>query len=188
MDHYIDLHLLPDPEFPTHQLLSALCAKLHRALVQTGRDNIGISFPGHDEAVPSLGTHLRLHGSEAALSTLIAIPWLGGLTGLLRQSAIQAVPQQAQHRQVKRVQAKSSPERLRRRAMRRHGIDAATARARIPDTAAESLNLPFVQLASRSTGQPCFHLYIRHGPVRATPTSGTFSAYGLSKDATIPWF
>lgn len=188
MDRYLDIQLLPDPEFPARQLLSTLCAKLHRALVQLGRDDIGISFPGHDDAVPSLGSHLRLHGSEAALSALSALPWLGGLAGLLRQTAIQTVPTQARHRQVQRVQAKSNPERLRRRAMRRHGIDAATARQRIPDSAAETLHLPCVELGSRSTGQPSFPLYIRHGPVQQTPAVGPFNAYGLGKGATVPWF
>lgn len=188
MDHYIDLHLLPDPEFPAHQLLSALYAKLHRALVQLERNDLGVSFPGHDAAAPSLGTHLRLHSSEAVLAELAALPWLGGLSGLLRHTAIQAVPANAQHRQVTRVQAKSNPERLRRRAMRRHGIDAATARQRIPDSAAETLDLPFVQLGSRSTGQPNFNLYIRHGPLQHAPTAGAFNAYGLSKGATVPWF
>lgn len=188
MDHYLDLNLLPDPEFPPRELLSALYAKLHRALVQLGRDDIGISFPGHDDTVPSLGTHVRLHGNAPALSALAASPWLGGLTGLLRQSPMQPIPAHAQHRAVTRVQAKSSPERLRRRAMRRHGIDATTARQRIPDAAAETLALPFVQLGSRSTGQPSFHLYIRHGPLQHTPTEGAFNAYGLSKGATVPWF
>lgn len=188
MDHYLDLNLLPDPEFGPRELLSALYAKLHRALVQLGRDDIGISFPGHDDTVPSLGTHVRLHGSASALAALAASPWLGGLAGLLRQSPIQLIPAHAQHRPVTRVQAKSSPERLRRRAMRRHSIDAATARQRIPDAVAETLDLPFVQLASRSTGQPSFHLYIRHGPLQQTPTEGAFNAYGLSKDATVPWF
>jgi len=188
MDHYLDLHLLPDPELPPHQLLSALYAKLHRALVQLGRNDIGISWPGHDDTVPSLGKHLRLHGSADALSALAALPWLGGLTGLLRQTAIQPVPARAQHRQVQRVQAKSNPERLRRRAMRRHGIDAVAARQRIPDSAAETLHLPFVQLNSRSTRQSSFPLYFRHGPLRPTPTADTFNTFGLSKGGTVPWF
>lgn len=188
MDRYLDLHLLPDPEFAPHQLLSALYAKLHRALVQLARDDIGVSFPSVSEKPMSLGAHLRLHGSESALSALLKLPWLGGLAGLVRQSALQAVPAGSSHRTVSRVQAKSSPERLRRRAMRRHGIDAAAASQRIPDAVAETLDLPFVQIASRSTAQPSFHLYVRHGPLQAEPTPGAFSTYALSKGATIPWF
>ena len=36
MDHYVDIDVRPDPEFPVHQLMSALYAKLHRALVTQG--------------------------------------------------------------------------------------------------------------------------------------------------------
>lgn len=33
MDHYIDILLLPDPEFPASMLMGALYNKLHKALV-----------------------------------------------------------------------------------------------------------------------------------------------------------
>ena len=33
MDHYLDIRLLPDPEFPAPLLMNALFTKLHRALV-----------------------------------------------------------------------------------------------------------------------------------------------------------
>lgn len=35
MDHYLDIRVLPDPEFSAQTLLEALFAKLHRALVAT---------------------------------------------------------------------------------------------------------------------------------------------------------
>ena len=37
MDHYVDIDVRTDPEFPAHQLMSALYAKLHRALVVSER-------------------------------------------------------------------------------------------------------------------------------------------------------
>ena len=43
--HYIDITLLPDPEFSHAHLLGALVAKLHRALVQLQSASIGVSFP-----------------------------------------------------------------------------------------------------------------------------------------------
>lgn len=188
MDHYIDIHLRPDPEFPPYQLLSALYAKLHRALAQQGSEDIGVSFPAHRETPPCLGTHMRLHGSSGALDKLMGTSWLNGMSDHVQLAPITPVPADTKHRRVTRVQAKSSPERLRRRAMRRQGIDADTARQRIPDTAAETLKLPFVQLGSRSTQQASFPLFIRHGPLLSQPTSGKFNSYGLSPDATIPWF
>lgn len=188
MDRYIDLSVLRDPDFAPQHLLSALFAKLHRALVSLGSNDIGVSFPAHGNSPPTLGDHVRLHGTEDRLESLMALGWTRGLGDLLRVEPIKAVPAASGHRCVQRVQAKSSPERLRRRAMRRHSINAQEAAARIPDSAAESLRLPSLRLASSSTGQPGFLLFVRHGPIQDSPCSGTFSSYGLSASATIPWF
>lgn len=189
MDHYVDIDVRPDPEFPAHQLMSALYAKLHRALVAQGSDGIGVSFPGVRTEAPHLGvgTRLRLHGGQAALSALLATDWLAGMRDHAALTPPASVPHEALHRAVQRVQTASSPERLRRRLMRRHDLDAEAARARIPDTAASYTDLPYLQLRSTSTGQT-FRLFIRHGPLRPDPVPGGFNTYGLSQGATIPWF
>ena len=117
----------------------------------------------------------------------MAAPWLTGMRDHVRTTAVLAVPSNVAHRAVSRVQAKSNPDRLRRRQMRRHGIDAAEALVRVPDTAAERLDLPYLHLRSHSTAQP-FRLFIRHGALRENATAGTFGTYGLSATTTIPWF
>ncbi|MDR6674475.1 type I-F CRISPR-associated endoribonuclease Cas6/Csy4 [Xanthomonas sp. 1678] len=188
MQHYLDLQLRPDPDIAPHHLLGALYARLHRGLVELGTSHIGVSFPGYDDKAPSLGSHLRLHGTESALQGLMATSWLKGMGDHLSISGIALVPGGTSHRQVTRVQAKSSPARLRRRAMRRHGWDADTAIERLPDAAAERLRLPFVTLGSRSTGQAAFPLFIRHGPMLQEARQGLFNSYGLSHEATVPWF
>ena len=71
--------------------------------------------------------------------------------------------------------------------MKRHGLDETQARERILDSAAEKVDLPFVQLQSRSTGQT-FRLFLSLDPEQSAPTPGDFNAYGLSRNATIPWF
>lgn len=187
MDHYVDIDVQPDPEFPAHQLMSALYAKLHRALVAQKSMGIGVSFPGVDAQTPYLGTRLRLHASLAALSGLLQSDWLAGMRDHVLLTPPALVPPAAQYRTVRRVQVKSSPERLRRRLMRRHGIDAQHARQRIPDEAARLAHLPFAQLRSTSTGQN-FMLFIDHGPLQPGASPGDFNAYGLSQGATIPWF
>ena len=187
MDHYIDLRLLPDPEVAQPHLMGALFSKLHRALVAQHSENIGISFPAVQTEPPWLGDCLRLHGDQAALAGLMALNWLAGMRDHVHATAVLAVPPKASFRVVSRVQAKSNPERLRRRQMRRHGFDAAEALARMPDTAAKRLDLPYVQMRSQSTDQS-FRLFIRHGELLETATAGTFGAYALSTTATIPWF
>ena len=188
MSHYLDIHLRPDPEIAPHQLMSSLFGRLHRALVALNRQDIGVSFPGHDERKPSLGTHLRLHGPEEALCSLVELPWLRGLLDHIHCGVISSVPGDAKHRVVSRVQVRSSVERLRRRAMKRHGLSQEEAARRIPPSAEARLSLPFVTLGSRSTNQSSFPLFIRHAPLQAHASQGDFNTYGLSQHGSVPWF
>lgn len=187
MDHYLDIRLLPDPEFPPSMLMNALFAKLHRALVDLDSTAIGVSFPDHTLAPLALGERLRLHGQAPALAHMMSCNWLRGMRDHTEVQGPTSVPAGAVHRAVRRVQAKSNPERLRRRLVKRKVIDYDTARQLIPDEAAETLELPFVTLKSLSSGQT-FRLFIEHGPTSPEPTHGCFGKYGLSRRATVPWF
>jgi len=196
VNHYIDVDVQPDPDFPATQLMSALYGRLHRALAGEGTTEVGVSFPQMFERLGSnprhqehlLGCCMRLHGTSAALATLLASDWLKGMRDHVDMTPMHPVPAQATHRKVYRVQTKSSPERLRRRFMRRHNVSEQEARARIPDDMAPRYaSWPSVDLRSSSTGQS-FKLFIAHGPEQPEPEAGSFSAYGLSQGSTIPWF
>ncbi|MBK6998476.1 MAG: type I-F CRISPR-associated endoribonuclease Cas6/Csy4 [Rhodoferax sp.] len=184
MDHYVDIDVQPDPEFPAAQLMNALYAKLHRALVLNNSTLIGVSFPNVDK---HLGARMRLHGSEDVLQSLLTSDWLAGMRDHATLTPPIRVPETSKYCVVRRVQVKSSTDRLRRRLMRRHNVDETEALKRIPDEVARTTNLPFVQLRSTSTGQS-FKLFIEHGPIQSQATEGDFSTYGLSQGATIPWF
>ncbi|KRW59053.1 type I-F CRISPR-associated endoribonuclease Cas6/Csy4 [Pseudomonas sp. TTU2014-080ASC] len=187
MDHYLDLKLLPDPEFAQTQLMSALFSKLHRGLSDLKRNDIGVSFPTIKDATRGLGDCLRVHGTAEALQKLLALNWLTGMRDHVQVSAVTAVPADTKHRLVSRVQVDSNPERARRRLIKRHGISEEEARKRIPDSAAKRCDLPFVVTRSNSSGER-FNLFIRHGPLLDSPQPGTFNQYGLSSTATVPWF
>ncbi|MBY4596454.1 type I-F CRISPR-associated endoribonuclease Cas6/Csy4 [Ottowia caeni] len=191
LSHYIELHLRPDPETtPTH-LLAALYTRLHRALVAAKTAPAGpciaVGFPGYDGSRHTLGECLRLYGDEAALQLWAAGAWLGSLRDHVRTTAVLPVPADAAHRTLRRVQVKSSPDRLRRRLMKRHQLSEEQARQRIPDSVSRMTDLPFVQLASTSTAQQ-FKLFLALGPVQPQPQFGGFNTYGLSTRATVPWF
>lgn len=186
MDHYIEIRLLPDPEFVPTVLMNALFSKLHRALVDLNTNAIGLSFPDVQEQ-PALGNRLRLHGTENNLQRLMSQNWLTGMRDHITLNGPKPVPVNICHRTVRRVQAKSSPERLRRRLMKRKAITQEEARSAIPDSAAKQLKLPFVTIKSRSTGQE-FRLFIEHQPIGDKPVNGEFSHYGLSPITTVPWF
>lgn len=187
MDYHIDIRLRPDPEFPTPMLMGALYGKLHRTLVKLESDNIGVSFPEHALQPRTLGPVMRIHGTEQALARLMEEPWLTGMRDLTQMGGLARVPEHARYRVVRRRQFKTNAERLRRRWARRHGESLEQARQRIPDGVEHEVDLPFVQLRSQSTGQT-FSLFIEHGAIRDEPVQSTFNQYGLSREATVPWF
>jgi len=184
MTDYIEIKLLPDPEFTSSVLMNALFAKLHRALAEAGHGEVGVSFP---QAQKTLGETVRLHGSQGALQRLMAIGWLKGLTDYTSVTAITAVPDNCRYRVVKRVQAKSSVERMYRRSVKKGWLTAEEAETRMNAGKEQQLKLPFVQLKSNSSGQ-AFRLFIQQGKLLDLPVEGGFSAYGLSDAATVPWF
>lgn len=184
MGHYIEICLLPDTEFSPSLLMNALFAKFHRALAEAGHSEIGVSFP---QANKTLGDTIRLHGSQGALQRLMAIGWLKGLTDYTHVTAIIAVPDTGRYRLVRRVQAKSSVERMYRRSVNKGWLTAEEAEERMAAGKEQQLKLPYVQLKSHSTGQ-AFRLFIEQGKILDKAAKGEFSAYGLSDAATIPWF
>jgi CRISPR-associated endonuclease Csy4 len=184
MDHYLDIKVLPDPEFVENVLMNALFAKLHRALCDVGQGEIGTSFPQADK---TLGTLLRLHGSAPALDRLMAENWLKGLRDYTESSAVQRAPASGQFRVVKRVQVKSSAERLRRRSVSKGWLNEEEAITSIPFANEKRTKLPFLALKSKSTGQP-FRLFVQQGPIQGSAVAGSFSDYGLSDHATTPYF
>jgi CRISPR-associated endonuclease Csy4 len=113
------------------------------------------------------------------------------MVDLLEVRGLSSTPATDQHRVVRRVQVQSSPERVKRRLvkrlMMREGIAEDQAVARVVVKPAEFLQFPFVTLQSSSTRQH-FRLFISHEPVQQNAVVGTFSAYGLSTTATVPWF
>ena len=184
MGHYIDIKVLPDPEFSFSVLMNELFAKLHRALVEAGHGEIGVSFP---QAQKTLGDTVRLHGSQSALQRLMAIAWLKSLTDYTCVTSITTVPDNCRYRVVKRVQAKSSVERMYRRSIKKGWLTTEEAETKINAGNEQQLKLPFVQIKSHSSGQ-VFRLFIQHGKLLDSPVKGKFSAYGLSDEATIHWF
>lgn len=184
MDSYQDIRVLPDPEFQEPMLMAALFAKLHRALVTQGKGDIGVSFPQHGKAP---GGTLRLHGTENALTALEAMRWRAGLNDYCAASAITAVPVDAGWRTVERVQVKSNADRLLRRSVRKGWLTEEQAECRAQEMKNHTTDLPFLQLQSQSTGQS-FRLFLRHCDIHAVQVNGTFSSYGLSATATVPWF
>jgi CRISPR-associated endonuclease Csy4 len=185
--HYIDVTLLPDPEFSRVHLLGALMAKLHRALVMLRADDIGVSFPHYSLRPRALGGVLRLHGDEAGLTRLMAQPWLQGMRDHVKLTQATLVPLDAAHCVVQRRQFKTNVDRLRRRRMRRKAETMEQASEAIPDGVERRPDLPYLHVRSASTGQS-FCLFVDQRAMAGGAVGGTFSCYGLSQGATVPCF
>lgn len=170
-------------------LMSAVYNKLHRVLCDFQATDLGVSFPAHNHGVRArtLGDHLRLHGTHARLEQLMGAEWLTGMRDHTQVSELLAVPASAQYFNVARKQFNTgSPSRAKRYA-KRHNISEDEARQIYTKLAARRIELPFVQINSRSTQQR-FSLFIEHGKPQEKPVEGSFNHYGLSPNATVPWF
>ena len=127
----MDIRILRDPEFSAPQLMNALYSKLHRGLVGLSSTQIGVSFPEVDPDAPHLGNVLRVHAVRPEFDRLMRQQWLTGMRDHIQIGEVAEVPGDATYCRVRRVQAKSNPERIRRRQMRRHGWSGEEARPRI---------------------------------------------------------
>ncbi|MBU2551650.1 MAG: type I-F CRISPR-associated endoribonuclease Cas6/Csy4, partial [Proteobacteria bacterium] len=121
MDHYIDFRILPDPEFKVPTLLNALFAKFHWAVTDLNGRQFGVSFPHYHNSSPHLGDCLRVHAGAQNLVHLMSMNWLAGMRDHLSHGSVETVPVGVPHCRVRRVQPRSSAERLRRRCIKRHG-------------------------------------------------------------------
>lgn len=184
MDHYLEIRVLPDPEFSEEMLMAALFAKLHRALGSRGKGDIGVSFPLHGLKP---GICLRLHGKNLALHELESMTWRKGLNDYCQCSEVMPVPEVKGWRCVSRVQVNSSPQRLLRRSVRKGWLTEEEAQQRSLLMQEKHTDLPWLNMRSLSSGQ-MFRSFIRHGEILSEPLTGEFSSYGLSQTATVPWF
>lgn len=185
MDSYINFTVLPDLELTAPMLLNNLFAKLHRQIGKYGEKQVGVSFPLATER--TLGKVLRLHGSQNRMKNIMSENWLRGLSDYVSETSIQPVPSTVTgYRTIKRIQKKSAANK-RKRSIAKGWLDKNTAIERIKAAPSDMLKLPYIQLRSLST-QNTMRLYITHGKLQSTPTTGYFNSYGLSSRATVPWF
>lgn len=212
MNYYIEITLLPSPDFSLFKLWSRVFEQLHLGFVENQDDQkdfpIGLSLPeykmGNKYGV--LGSKCRLFAAdEATLERFNTPQRLSRLSDNVHCSSIRPVPDKVTGYAVyRRERAKTNPERLARRYAKRHGMDLETALTttvelqaptgdtsypttfRYADMAVPSVALPFIRLQSLS-GRQTFCLWISKTEA-TTPVTGSFSAYGLSSVATVPEF
>lgn len=183
MDRYLDIHILPDPEFKETVLMNAIYSKLHKALYDLHSTTIGVSFPHYSI---TLGDTLRLHGTGKALENLQCLNWIASMSGHCKQSGIQPIPADVMFRTVSRKQTKMSTAKL-KRLVKRGSITEEEAKEYRTKMFTQGLDNPYVELVSGSNGHK-HRRYIELGPLLNGAVEGDFDQFALSKTATIPWF
>jgi CRISPR-associated endonuclease Csy4 len=188
MDSYIEITVKPDAEFTVPTLMNVVFEKLHHAFVKVANKDVGISFPMVTPESKTLGSVLRLHGTQPHLEKLQSTNWLQGMMDYTESSKILSTPQRTQFCQVRRIQVKSNADRLRRRFIKRHpdaSVD--TIKTLFDKSKEKHSKLPFLRIKSSSSQQQ-FRLFLEHLPAQEKQIKGEFNAYGLSNSATVPWF
>lgn len=184
MDSYVDIRIRPDAEMRENVLLNKVYTKFHKALFDLQSLDIGVSFP---ETKVMLGTLIRVHSSQARLEELMALSWLGGLSGYCVCSNIKMVPKYALHRRVSRWRPNMSQSHL-RRLIKRGSISEQEVKVYKAKMFAEQMTtLPYLEMESTSNGKH-HRRYIQMTDAQDSPLVGDFDYFGLSKTATIPWF
>ena len=188
MSYYFEIRILDDPDFPSYQILSAVYNRLHEVLVRFNCDHIGVSFPDYQLKPRSLGSKIRLYGSKEHLNQLLEDSWLKrGLRDHITVTELLPVPSGVKYCHFSRSQPKLNVERLIRRHQHRHDLSYEEAAAKYEGANLSNTSLPFVRIRSQSTAQE-FALFIQQSELLDQPLEGVFNTYGLSSDATVPWF
>ncbi|SFD62176.1 type I-F CRISPR-associated endoribonuclease Cas6/Csy4 [Pseudoalteromonas denitrificans] len=183
MDYYFDIKIVPTTELRENVLLNKVYAQLHKALGRLTSDAIGVSFPDYNLL---LGKTLRLHGNEAMLNDLQGLNWLGELSTNCKISAIKPVPNNVMYRTVSRKQSNMTQSKL-NRLIKRGSISPDEVKAYKAKMFTKGLDNPYLELTSDCNGH--FHRrYFQFGDLLEKPVAGQFDLFGLSKQATVPWF
>jgi CRISPR-associated endonuclease Csy4 len=183
MKHYVEIVIQPDDEMRENVLLNKVYSKLHKALFTLKTTEIAVSFPKYKVL---LGNVMRIHGTESKLSELQDTNWLGGLSGYCQVSSIQTVPDDVSYKIISRIQSNMTEAKL-RRLIKRGSISETKIKQYKVKMFQKGLDNPYFELQSNSNGHK-HRRYIQFGELRKEAKKGVFDSFGLSKNATVPWF
>lgn len=193
MKHYIEITLLPDAEVGLGFLWQKVYQQIHLALVEVKdvneKVNVGVSFPKYGSKTFPLGDTVRLFGETPDdLNVLRLGHWLGRLTDYVTMKGVQEVPKNTKtYVCFRRKQPKLEFMKRVEKQAKRHGVSIEAALEHFKNYDKEhQLTLPFVSVYSQTWKQH-FPLFVEKNSAPSGKT-GNFDTYGLSKEATVPWF
>lgn len=197
MYYFIELSLIPDESVPTGFVMGKVMDVLHLCFVnlqkEIGHNPVGLSFPEYrydpeakGETKGCLGTKIRLYAqTEAHLEALNLKQQLRRFEDYVHVRATREDEAKLGFACFKRVQCRSSAERLARRRMDYVGESLEQAKQHFQSFAEQKTDLPFAHLHSQSSEQ-AFRLFIAKQPVAEPSAVWQFSSYGLSATVGVP--
>ncbi len=193
MKFYIEITLLPSVEIPKYFLWEKVYQQVHLALVEIqdseGKVTVGSSFPEYDADLHQLGKKLRLVAPfQEDLGRLNIREWLSRLTDYVHITNIREVPKNISgYVFFKRVQTKSSNQRLAKRKAKREGISFDKALLALDKHKERTSKAPFIHIKSLSSGTR-YRLMIDCVGTKENGSTVNFSTYGLSSKSSVPIF
>ncbi len=199
MQVYVDITLLPGDDIGQQFLWEKLYKQVHIAFVENKNAEeyspFGISFPEFHSDKYRLGRKLRVFAhSQGEMEVLDLSHWLKRLTDYVHITSIRPVPEKIEgYVRFQRLQLKSSPERLARRAAKRHDIPLEQAREQRSNVQPQYSRAPYIWMSSVSNGERFRLLITRDQVNKEVIEEGkpVFSTYGLAvagKANALPHF
>lgn len=193
MQYYIEVTLLPSAEIPLYFLWEKVYQQVHLALVEVknpdGHVSIGASFPDYKDDLNHLGKKLRLFAiTDTELARLNLHQWLERLNDYVHVTGIRSVPEKPLgHACFKRVQTKSSTERLARRKVKREGTSFEAAMEILADHKEKVSKLPYIRIKSLSSGKR-YRMMISYTETDQQSNANNYNTYGLGNNSSVPIF
>lgn len=188
LTHYLELKAIPQIEMPQPTVINHLMQLLHN-LLPAYNGKIGLSFPAYGQ-LNTLGGIIRLLGSEMNINKIhTQITQSHHFVDYTLITPIQQIPQDIKsYVRFKRIRkkGKSDLRRAEKRLKLQEKWTISIGQAMIEKWGGELLTLPHIHLISGSTKQS-FTLWIKQQRFN-NPIEGLFNAYGLSQNATVPFF
>lgn len=185
--HYVEIACSKSGEITCSQVIGEAFHCAHIAISESEDRGVGVSFPEIGKS--GVGSKLRIFGSEASLCRVLEHPALSRINGYAKVSAIVAVPARSKHRVIRRLREKAvnayTPAHIARLA--RRNAKRGTQPGNQKQVQHASTKPAYILARSHSNGQR-YSIFLDVGPIIDTPTSGVFNSYGLSHEATTPWF
>lgn len=195
MKYYRDIKLLSDAEISLGFLWKKVYQQIHLALVEVSNKNIALSFPNYycnyddKKNKPNIGNALRVFApSKEELESMNLGKWLERLNDYVQIGGILQTPEVTEFVQFKRKQFKFHDDVVRRAQHQadRRGISLEEALEHFEGYNSQQNKLPFIMCQSLSTNQE-YKIFIEQKK-NTNEIKGSFDTFGLSKEATVPWF